>query len=147
MKVATGSIVTIEYVLLDERGDVLDSSERSGPLTYVHGEGRIVPGLERALDGRDEGERLHVVVAPEEAYGWPDPDRIDTVPKSVLDPGGDVRVGMRFESQTEKGIVVATVVALEGDEARVDANHPLAGMELHFEVHVLSVRRSHGARE
>jgi FKBP-type peptidyl-prolyl cis-trans isomerase SlyD len=107
----------------------------------VHGERRIVPGLERALDGREEGERFHAVVPPEEAYGWPDPERVESVPKSVLDPAGDVRVGMRFEAETPKGIVVATVVALEGDDARIDSNHPLAGKELHFEVHVLAVRK------
>jgi FKBP-type peptidyl-prolyl cis-trans isomerase SlyD len=140
MKIAPGAVVAFEYVLADEAGSVLDSSDESGPLQYVHGQGRIVPGLESALEGRAQGERFHVVVPPENAYGWPDPERVQQVPKTALDPAGAVEVGMRFEAQTEKGIVVATVVAIEGDEARIDANHPLAGTELHFDVHVLSVR-------
>jgi FKBP-type peptidyl-prolyl cis-trans isomerase SlyD len=140
MKVADGVVVTLEYVLADETGASIDSSEQSGPLTYVHGEKRIVPGLERALTGRTEGERFHVIVPPEEAYGWHDADRLEWVPRTVLDPAGDVRVGMRFESTTPKGIVVATVIALEGDDARIDSNHPLAGKDLRFEVHVAAVR-------
>jgi FKBP-type peptidyl-prolyl cis-trans isomerase SlyD len=140
MKVADGVVVTLEYVLADEAGTLIDSSEQSGTLRYVHGEKRIVPGLERALTGRDEGERFHVVVPPEQAYGWPDPERIEWVPRTTLDPAGEVHVGMRFESETPKGIMVATVIELAGDDARVDANHPLAGKELHFDVHVLAVR-------
>jgi FKBP-type peptidyl-prolyl cis-trans isomerase SlyD len=142
MKIAAGTIVTFEYVLADEHGTVLDSSGDSGPLTYVHGEGRIVPGLERALAGRDEGERFRVVVPPEDAYGWHDPERVEMVPKTSLDPSGAVTPGMRFEAHTEKGIVIATVVGVEGEEARIDANHPLAGTELHFEVRVVSVRKA-----
>jgi FKBP-type peptidyl-prolyl cis-trans isomerase SlyD len=144
MKIDVGTIVAFEYVLADEHGTVLDSSRDSGPLTYVHGQGRIVPGLERALEGREAGERFHVVVPPEEAYGWHDPERVEMVPKTALEPSGMVTPGMRFEAHTEKGIVVATVVGVDGDEARIDANHPLAGTELHFDVHVVSVRASSG---
>jgi FKBP-type peptidyl-prolyl cis-trans isomerase SlyD len=140
MQIADGVVVTLEYVLTDEAGTSIDSSAESGPLTYVHGEKRIIPGLERALAGRSEGERFTVVVPPEQAYGWHDPDRVEWVPRTALDPAGDVHVGMRFESETPKGIVVATVIALQGDDARVDANHPLAGKELHFDVRVITVR-------
>jgi FKBP-type peptidyl-prolyl cis-trans isomerase SlyD len=140
MKIAPGHVVAFEYVLADQHGTVIDSSDISGPLTYVHGLGRIIPGLERALDGRSENERFHVIVPPEEAYGWHDPERVEMVPKTALDPSGEVTLGMRFEATTDKGIVVATVVGLEGDEARIDSNHPLAGTELHFDVRVLSVR-------
>ena len=140
MKVADGVIVTLEYVLADEAGALIDSSDQSGALTYVHGEKRIVPGLERALEGRSADEHFHVVVPPEEAYGWHDPELVEWVPRTVLDPAGEVRIGMRFESSTPKGIVVATVIALEGDDARIDSNHPLAGKDLHFDVHVIAVR-------
>lgn len=140
MKVAAGVAVTLEYVLADEAGTTVDSSEQSGPLTYVHGEKRIIPGLERALDGRSEGEQFQVVVPPEQAYGWHDPERVEWVPRTVLDPSGDVHIGQRFESQTPKGIVVATVIALAGDDAQIDSNHPLAGKDLHFDVRIVSVR-------
>lgn len=140
MRIAAGSVVAFEYVLSDAQGTRIDSSDESGPLQYVHGEGRLVPGLESALEGRSAGERFRVVVPPEQAYGWPDPELVETVPTSVLDPSGDVRAGMRFEAHSPSGIVVATVVSVEGDEARIDSNHPLAGTELCFDVHVLSVR-------
>jgi FKBP-type peptidyl-prolyl cis-trans isomerase SlyD len=139
MNVADGKVVTIEYELSAD-GDVVDSSGQSGPLRYVHGEGRIIPGLERALAGREEGEHVHVVIPPEDAYGFHDPERVELVPKTALDPVGEVCVGMRFESETPKGIVVATVIALEGNDARIDSNHPLADKELHFDVRVIAVR-------
>ncbi len=139
MKVADGKVITIEYVLSAD-GDVVDSSEQSGPLRYVHGEGRIIPGLERALADRMEGEHVHVVIPPEEAYGFHDPERVEVVPRTSLDPAGEVHVGMRFEAESPQGIVVATVIALEGDDVRIDSNHPLADKELHFDVRVVAVR-------
>lgn len=140
MRIGKHTVVTFEHELRDSAGHWLDSSADSGPLTYVHGLGTLVPGLEAALVGHAAGDSFSVVVPPEHAYGWHDPKRVDVVPRRSLDPAGDVAVGMRFESRTEKGIVVATVTALEGENARVDANHPLAGIELHFTVRVLSVR-------
>lgn len=140
MQIGKHTVVTFEYELRDDMGVLLDASTDSGPLTYIHGLGRLVPGLESALEGHAAGETLEIVVPPESAYGFHDPARVDVVPRTTLDPSGDVSVGMRFESRTERGIEVATVTALEGDNARVDANHPLAGIELHFEVEILDVR-------
>lgn len=140
MKIAPNTVVTFEYELTDPEGRVLDSSRESGALTYVHGHGRIVPGLEAALFGYEAGDELKITVDPEGAYGWHDPERIEWLPKTALDPSGDVHVGARYESQTDKGIVIATVTAVDGPNARVDANHPLAGVELHFTVKLLSVR-------
>lgn len=142
MKIAKNTVVTFEYELTDEHGTALDSSRVSGPLTYVHGEGRIVPGLEAALAGYEAGDHLAVVVDPEGAYGWHDPERVEWLPKTALAPDGHVEVGMRFQSETPTGLVVATVTHVEGDNARVDANHPLAGKALHFEVRILSVREA-----
>lgn len=144
MKITRNSVVTFEYALFDDAGQVIDSSAHSGPLTYVHGHRRIVPGLEAALEGYEAGDELRITVPPESAYGWPDPARVDWLPVTTLDPEGRVEVGMRFESPTEDGIVVATVTEIVNGEARVDANHPLAGMELTFEVKVLSVRAATG---
>lgn len=140
MIIAKNTIVTFEYELTDSQGNALDSSRDSGPMTYVHGEGRLVPGLEAALEGYTSGDHLEVVVEPEGAYGWHDPERIEWLPKTALSPDGPVEVGMRFQSETPTGIVIATVTHVDGDNARVDANHPLAGLVLRFEVRILSVR-------
>lgn len=140
MKIAKNTIVTFEYDLADAEGREVDSSRVSGPMTYVHGEGRLVPGLESALEGYEAGDHLEVVVEPEGAYGWHDPERVEWLPKTALSPDGHVEVGMRFQSETPQGIVVATVTHVEGENAKVDANHPLAGKVLRFEVKILSVR-------
>lgn len=145
MRIAPHTLVTFDYELSDHTGTLLDSSRDSGPLTYVHGEGRLVPGLEAALEGYAAGDHLEIVVDPEGAYGWHDPERVEWLSKSALSPDGDVAVGMRFQSHTPTGIVVATVMQVEGDQAQVDANHPLAGKELHFEVRILSVRAAAAA--
>lgn len=138
--ITKNAVVTLRYVLQDPDGQVIDSSAESGPLTYLHGTGAIVPGLEDGLEGHVQGEHLHIAVPPERAYGFHDPDRVDTLPVSVLDPSGAIEVGMMFESESENGIVVATVTAIEGQNAKLDANHPLAGVELHFDVDIVLVR-------
>jgi FKBP-type peptidyl-prolyl cis-trans isomerase SlyD len=140
MRIAKDTIATIDYELSDASGVGLDSSRDSGPLVYLHGHGAIVPGLEEALEGRSAAEHFQVDVAPERAYGWHDPERVELIPRRALDPDGHVEIGMRFEAETEEGIVVATVVGFEGDDVRVDANHPLAGRELRFDVTVRAVR-------
>lgn len=140
MRIAKDSIATIHYELCDARGVCIESSLTSGPVSYLHGHGFLVPGLEDALEGKSAGEHLQVVVPPERAYGWHDEERVDLIPRRDLDPDGAIEIGMRFEAETDSGIVVATVIGIEGDDVRVDANHPLAGQDLHFDVHVLDVR-------
>lgn len=145
MQIRRNTVVTFEYTLFDPDGRVIDSSAESGPLTYVHGAGRIVPGLEAALEGYAQGDELRVTVPPESAYGFHDPERVDWLPVADLAPDGRVEVGMRFEARTDSGIVIATVTEIVNGEARVDANHPLAGLELVFEVRIVSVRPAVGA--
>jgi len=139
MQVENRKAVTINYTLKDEAGEVLDSSEGREPLSYLHGVGNIVPGLEKALEGKQVGDALTVTVAPEEGYGPRDDRQIRNIPVRKL-PEGKVEVGMRFRIQTDQGYLVATVTALRGDYATVDANHPLAGKTLHFAVTVVGIR-------
>jgi FKBP-type peptidyl-prolyl cis-trans isomerase SlyD len=139
MQVENRKAVTINYTLKDEAGEVLDTSEGRDPLTYLHGVGNIVPGLEKALEGKQVGESLTVTVAPEEGYGPRDDRQIRNIPVRKL-PEGKIEVGSRFRIQTDQGYLVATVTALRGDYATVDANHPLAGKTLHFAVTVVGIR-------
>jgi len=139
MQIAAQKAVTIGYTLKDDAGKVLDSSDGGEPLTYLHGAGDIVPGLEKALDGKQVGDALSVSLSPEEAYGQRDERQVRNVPLRKL-PKGKVEVGMQYEVTTEAGPMLALVTAVRGDYATIDANHPLAGMRLHFDVKVVEVR-------
>ena len=139
MQIAAKSVVTIEYTLKDDEGEVLDSSEGGEPLTYIQGVGNLIPGLEKALEGKGPGDSLEVTVSAEEGYGARDERLVRNVPLRRL---GDKnpQVGKRYRAQTEDGPAVVLVTAIKGDYATVDANHPLAGMTLHFAVKVAAVR-------
>jgi FKBP-type peptidyl-prolyl cis-trans isomerase SlyD len=139
MQIAAQKAVTIGYTLKDDAGKVLDSSEGGEPLTYLHGTGDIVPGLEKALDGKQVGDAISVSLSPDEAYGQRDERQVRNVPLRKL-PKGKVEVGMQYEVTTEAGPMLALVTAVRGDYATIDANHPLAGMRLHFDVKVVEVR-------
>lgn len=139
MQIANQKVITIDYTLTDEEGEVLDSSEHDGPLTYLHGFGNIVPGLESALEGKTVGDALKVVVAPDDAYGERNESLVQAVPRDEF-PDGEIAVGMRFRADSPAGSKVLTVIALTDSEVTVDANHPLAGRTLSFDVKVRGIR-------
>ena len=138
-RIESNKRVAIHYTLRDTGGEVLDASAEGQPLEYVHGAGQIIPGLEKALEGKAEGDEVSVTVAPEEAYGVRDENLQQQVPLELFKDVGNVEPGMRFQAQTSSGARVITVVDVEGDQVTVDANHPLAGETLNFEVSVDSV--------
>lgn len=136
-------VVTMHYKLTDNEGNVLDSSEGSEPLTYLHGAGNIIPGLEKALVGKVEGDTQQVTVEPAEAYGEVMPELMQTVDKAAFQGVDSVEVGMSFEAQTSDGSVQHIVVTkVDGNQVTVDANHPLAGVVLNFDVEIVSVREA-----
>jgi FKBP-type peptidyl-prolyl cis-trans isomerase SlyD len=139
MQIGAQKAVTIGYTLKDDEGRVLDSSEGGEPLTYLHGSGDIVPGLEKALDGKQPGDTVSVSLSPDEGYGQRNEGHIRNIPLRKL-PAGKVEVGMQYQITTEAGPMMALVTAVRGDYATIDANHPLAGMRLHFDVKVVEVR-------
>jgi FKBP-type peptidyl-prolyl cis-trans isomerase SlyD len=139
MQIGAKKAVTINYTLKNDAGEVLDSSEGKDALTYLHGVGNIVPGLEAALEGKAAGDKVSVTLSPEQGYGQRDEKAVRNVPRRKL-PEGKLEVGTRFRMQTTDGFVIGTVLALRGDYVTVDANHPLAGQTLHFDVAVVEVR-------
>jgi FKBP-type peptidyl-prolyl cis-trans isomerase SlyD len=139
VQIAAQKVVSIEYTLTSDTGEVLDTSSGREPLAYLHGAGNIVPGLEKALDGKVAGDAVEVSVAPEEGYGIRDDRLVQNVPLRKL-PDGKAQVGMRLRADTEHGPRILTVVKVKGDYATVDANHPLASKTLHFKVKVIEVR-------
>ena len=134
-------VVTIHYKLTDNSGEVIDSSEGAEPLAYLHGAGNIIPGLENALVGKTAGATLQVAVAPEDGYGEIHPQLIETVPREAFEGIDTIEPGMAFEAQGSDGQARRIVVKeVSGDEIIIDGNHPLAGVELNFDVEVVSVR-------
>jgi len=132
-------VVSIEYTLTDDGGKLIDSSRGRAPLSYLHGAGNIVPGLEKALDGKNEGDTIEVSVPPAEGYGVRNEALVQNVAIRKL-PEKKAQVGMQLRAQTEHGPRILTVTAVRGDYATVDANHPLADKTLNFKVSVVAVR-------
>jgi len=142
MKIAKDTVVTIEYTLTDDDGEVIDSSVGNDPLSYVHGIGSVVPGLEAALEGKSTGEAVTVAIAPGEGYGEHDASLVHIAERGQFPGVADIEVGMRFRAGSEDESTVVTVVAVEGDRVTLDANHPLAGVTLNFDVKILGVRQA-----
>ncbi|HET9959490.1 MAG TPA: peptidylprolyl isomerase [Polyangiaceae bacterium] len=139
MQIANEKVITIDYTLTDEAGEVLDSSSDDGPLSYLHGFGNIVPGLEAALEGKAKGDSVQVTVAPEEGYGKRDEALVQSLPRNRF-PDGEIEVGMQFHAEAQGASRVLTVVAVDEKAVTIDANHPLAGRTLSFDVTVRDVR-------
>ena len=140
MNVAKDKVVSIDYTLTGDQGQVLDSSNGRQPLAYLHGGGNIIPGLESALEGKFAGDKLNVTIPPEQAYGIRDERMIQTVNRSSFGPDANIQQGMQFQANTNLGPRVLTVRDIQGDNVTIDANHPLAGQTLNFDVKVVEVR-------
>ena len=141
--IQSNAYVVVDYVLKDEQGRVLDSSDAQDgePIEYVHGYGMIVPGLEAALVGMKSGEAKEVTVAPEEAFGDRDEELVLEVDRSDFPDPKKVAVGDELIAESPDGDeVMLRVLEVKGDSVKVDANHPLAGVTLHYGVKVREVR-------
>ncbi len=141
MLIAAQKVVTIDYTLTDDQGNVIDSSKGGEPLAYIHGLGNIIPGLENALEGKKAGDAMNVSVAPTEGYGERDDSLMQAVPREMFETPDEIQAGMQFHTMTEDGnTVVVTVVEVSPETITVDANHPLAGQQLNFDVTIVEVR-------
>lgn len=133
-------VVTFHYTLRDPAGRVIDASAGRDPVTYLEGAGQIIDGLDRRLRTAESGARLRVDVPAAEAYGLPDPAQVQKVKRALLPVAGELEVGAQFQAGEDQFAPVVTVVAVDGDEVTLDANHPLAGVDLTFEVELVSAR-------
>lgn len=136
-------VVTMHYKLTDDDGTMLDNSTDSEPMSYLHGAMNIIPGLEKALVGKIEGDTVQVRVEPEEAYGEVMPGLIQSVDREAFQGVDTIEVGMEFETQGEDGHAQRIVVKeVEENTVIIDANHPLAGVALNFDVEIIGVREA-----
>ena len=117
MQVAKDKVVTIDYTLTGPQGNVLDTSQGRGPLAYLHGAGNIIPGLEQALEGKGEGEKLSVNVSPEQGYGSRDENMVQSVPRDRFRGVENIQPGMQFQANTPAGPRVVTVVGVRDASA------------------------------
>ncbi|MFP4469248.1 MAG: FKBP-type peptidyl-prolyl cis-trans isomerase [Bacteroidota bacterium] len=142
MKIGKDKVVGIHYTLKDNSGNVLDSSVNREPLQYLHGHGNIIPGLEEALEGKQPEDNLTVTVQPEKAYGKHNKEMVYTMDRSKFDDPQNIQKGMQFQAQFDEGTQLLTVIDIKGDDIVLDANHPLAGRVLNFDVEVTDVREA-----
>lgn len=140
MAVAENKVVSFHYTLSNAEGEQLESSRESEPMHYLHGAGNIIPGLEKAMEGREAGDRFEVSVPPEEAYGEWSEGRIQRISAKHVKQAGKVRPGQVLRLNTEQGPVHVTVIKVGRFNIDVDANHPLAGQQLDFDIEITGVR-------
>lgn len=140
MQIARHTVASIAYRLTDDSGALLDASDASEPLAYIHGTESIIPGLEAALEGRKSGDELKLRLAPADAYGERDEELIHEVSRDELPAEAEIEIGVQFHAESEDGAHILTVIGVNGDKVKLDANHPLAGKALNFDVQVVAVR-------
>ncbi len=143
MQIEKDRIVSIGYKLTDDNGKLIEQSSEGKGLNYLHGSGNIIPGLERELEGRKQGEELSVTIPPDQAYGQRNDELVQQVPRSAFDSLDKLDIGMRVQAQDSNGrVITLKVVDIQNDQVTVDGNHPLAGQNLHFDIRVLDVREA-----
>ncbi len=143
MEIAPGRVATIHFFLADEEGNLLDSSEEFGPLTFVYGKSKVFPALEKKLLGKQKGDKFEATFSPEEAYGEID---IALLKEFSIDsfPSGSqkIEIGTIFETKHDDREVLMRVVKIEGNKVFLDGNHPFAGKRLYYTGKVLEVREA-----
>ena len=138
--IADGKTISFDYTLTVD-GKEVDSSAGKQPLEYVQGEGKIIPGLEKAIIGMKIGEEKEVKVSPEEAYGMPDEKGIQEIQKSLIPSDIELAPGTVLEMSDASGNVFpATVKEIKDQTVILDFNHPLAGKELNFKIKIVSIK-------
>ena len=141
MKIQNDKVVSIDYTLKDDSGEDLDNSQDREPLAFIFGSGNIIPGLENALEGKEQGEELSVTVEPKEGYGEYDESLMFEVGKEQFQDASQIQEGMQVQAQNSNGQVqIFTIKSIGDEKVTLDANHPLAGQTLHFDVAVSEVR-------
>ena len=135
-------VVTFEYTLKNDSGEILDCSEDNGPITYLHGSGNIIPGLEAELEGKKVGDKFHASIEPEDGYGIRCEEFIQKIERERLSHLPKIEIGMQLQAYDEDGMQILTIVEISDTDVTLDGNHPLAGQKLHFDVEVTDMREA-----
>lgn len=132
----------MHYAVSDGEGTLIDSSYEDKPMAIIQGTGYLIPGLDDALIDHQVGDKFEVDVACEQAYGERFDDYVQTVPKEVLAGVEDLSLGTQLRATTDDGEQTVIVIDVQDDEITVDGNHPLAGLDLSFDVEIIEVREA-----
>lgn len=143
MKIEKNKVALFHYALVNAQGEVLDGSRGGNPLPYLHGHSNIVPGLEKALEGHEAGDKFKVNVSAEEGYGQRDESKVQLIDRKAFADFTELQEGMVCQMEDEQGdLQLVGITKIDAEEVTVDANHPFAGLELNFDVEVIEVREA-----
>lgn len=142
--VGDDKVVSLDYTLRLDDGEVVDSSSGREPLEFIQGQGQIIPGLEQELYGMEVGDEKNVKVTPENGYGERQDDRVQTVPRNAFPDDMELEQGMqvRLQDSNSGQVFEAFVEEIHPENVKLDFNHPLAGETLHFDVKIAGIREA-----
>ena len=134
-------VVTFNYKLKDNEGNILDSTDNGGPFSFITGTMQVLPGLEEALSSMLIGSKKNVKLAAADAYGEYDDNAIQKVNRGMFPKEADLEIGKTYFAHSPEGQHLQFLITeIEKEEITVNFNHPLAGKDLEFDVHLLDVR-------
>jgi FKBP-type peptidyl-prolyl cis-trans isomerase SlyD len=140
MNIDNNCVVTLHYSLNDEHDKQIYNSEEEAPLSYLHGWGELIDGLEKALMGKTAGDKFEVTINPEDGYGDEDPNLVQVMPMDTF-KGVEISEGMELQGEDPEGdFRLLRIIKITGDDVTINMNHPLAGQVLKFSVRIESVR-------
>lgn len=141
--IADNKVVSMHFTLKNQNGEVLETTEGDAAFDYLHGAMEILPPLEKELNGKNVGDKLSVTIPAQDAYGSYNEEMVETLPKSdFAEMGAPIEVGMEIEMQVDEDIFPVLITKIEGEEVTIDMNHPLAGMDLTFDVEITAIREA-----
>ncbi len=142
MKIGKNKVVTLEYTLMKDSGEIIESSKEDGSYEYIYGTGDMLPGVEKALLGLQKGEQIDITIPPEEGFGLRDENLIEEIDVDQFPDGAEIEEGMEFDVEDEDGESIITILERTGNRVKVDSNHPLAGKILKVTATVIDVREA-----
>lgn len=145
MKAETGSVVTLTYDITNEKGEVIESSELSGAVSFLVGTGSIIKGLDKRVEGMSEGDEADFQIPPEEAFGTVEDAPRRKISRNEFPKDADVKKGLKFEAGLPGGggqTITLEVVEVEGETLEVRMLHPLAGQTIGMSVKIIGVREA-----
>jgi FKBP-type peptidyl-prolyl cis-trans isomerase SlyD len=140
MIISPNKVVVLHYAVSDSEGTLIDSSYDEEPMAIIHGSGYLIPGLDNALANHKAGDKFEVSVAADDAYGQREDGFVQTIPKEMFEGIDDLAVGAQLRATTDDGEQTVIVVDITDEHITVDGNHPLAGIDLTFDVEIIEVR-------
>jgi len=143
LTIGQGTEVTMHFTLSLPDGTVADTTRESEPLTFTMGDGTLIEGLEYMLFGLKPGDKQCLSIDPRDAFGFPDEENVHELDRSEFNPDIEIKEGVIMEFSTPSGDTIpGTIELITEEKVRVDFNHPLAGLEIVFDVEILNIKAS-----